>query len=153
MLKTIPGLTSANDPNFAHEVPAEEERRTPSSEKSLPKVLVVDDEQLIADTITEILKRHGFNVVCAYSGDHALKIFRGFGPDYLLADVLMPFMNGVELAIRIRKASASTRILLFSGHANCAELLNEARLQGYQFEVVSKPIHPEKLMQLLREQR
>ena len=153
MLAIIPGMLSANDSGFGPGIPSDEEQRAPAPQKSLPKVLVVDDEKLIADTITEILKRNGFNAMGAYSGEQALQIAHRFSPDYLLADVLMPFMNGVELAITIRKISAATRILLFSGHANSADLLNEARLKGHQFDVVAKPIHPEKLMQLLREKR
>ena len=92
-----------------------------------------------------------FNAVGAYSGEQALQIVHRFSPDCLLADVLMPFMNGSDLAITIRKISAATRIVLFSGHANWPHLLNDARLRGHQFEVVGEPIHPEKLMQLLRE--
>ena len=151
MIAIIPGMLSANDSSFGPGVPSDDEQRTPALQKSAVKVLVVDDEKLIADTITEILKRNGFNAMGAYSGEQALQIAHRFSPDYLLADVLMPFMNGVELAITIRKISAATRILLFSGHANSADLLNEARLRGHQFDVVAKPIHPEKLMQLLRE--
>ncbi len=153
MIAIIPGMQSANDSGLGPEIPSDEEQRAPAPRKNLLKVLVVDDEQLIADTITEILKRNGFNAVCAYSGEQALQVARRFSPDCLLADVLMPFMNGVELAITIRKISAATRILLFSGHANSADLLNEARLRGHHFDVVAKPIHPEKLMQLLREKR
>jgi CheY-like chemotaxis protein len=153
MLAIVPGMFSANDSSFEPGIPSNDEQRTAAPQKSLLKVLVVDDEKLIADTTTEILKRNGFNAIGAYSGEQALQIARRFSPDYLLADVLMPFMNGVELAITIRKISAATRILLFSGHANSADLLNEARLRGHQFEVVAKPIHPEKLMQMLREKR
>jgi CheY-like chemotaxis protein len=151
MLAIIPGMLSGQDSSFGLGTPLDDEQCTPAPQKSLVKVLVVDDEKLIADTITEILKRSGFNAIGAYSGEQALQIAHRFSPDYLLADVLMPFMNGVELAITIRKISAATRILLFSGHANSADLLNEARLRGHQFEVVAKPIHPEKLIQLLRE--
>jgi CheY-like chemotaxis protein len=153
MLSITPGIFSASDSGVGPGSPLDEEQRAPAPQKSLLKVLVVDDEKLIADTITEILKRNGFNAMGAYSGEQALQIAHRFSPDYLLADVLMPFMNGVDLAITIRKISAATRILLFSGHANSADLLNEARLKGHQFDVVAKPIHPEKLIQLLREKR
>jgi CheY-like chemotaxis protein len=153
MLAITPGMFSANGSGFGQGVPSDDEQGAPAPQKSLLKVLVVDDEKLIADTITEILKRNGFNAIGAYSGEQALQIAHRFSPDYLLADVLMPFMNGVELAITIRKISTATRILLFSGHANSADLLNEARRRGHQFDVVAKPIHPEKLMRLLREKR
>jgi CheY-like chemotaxis protein len=151
MLAIIPGMFSGRDSELGERVPGGEEQRAAALQKSPVKVLVVDDEKLIADTITEILKRNGFNAMGAYSGEQALQIANRFSPDYLLADVLMPFMNGVELAIAIRKSSAATRILLFSGHANSADLLDDARLRGHQFDVVAKPIHPEKLIQLLRE--
>jgi CheY-like chemotaxis protein len=151
MLAIIPGMLSAKDSILGLGTPLDDEQCTPSPQKSSLKVLVVDDEKLIADTLTEILKRSGFNAMGAYSGEQALQIAHRFSPDYLLADVLMPFMNGVELAIAIRKISDATRILLFSGHANSADLLNDARLRGHQFDVVAKPIHPEKLIQLLRE--
>ena len=151
MLAIIPGMLSGQDSRFGRGTPLDDEQCTPAPQKSLVRVLVVDDEKLIADTLTEILKRSGFNAMGAYSGEQALQIAHRFSPDYLLADVLMPFMNGVELAIAIRKISAATRILLFSGHANSADLLNDARLRGHKFDVVAKPIHPEKLIQLLRE--
>jgi CheY-like chemotaxis protein len=60
--------------------------------------------------------------VAAYSGEQALQIAAGFHPDYLLADVLMPFMNGVDLAIAIRKMSLATRSCSFPVtpiHLNC----------------------------------
>lgn len=153
MLEIVPGLFSPYEPNVGRGIPAQEEERIPAPRKALPKVLVVDDERLIADTLTEILKRHGFDAMVAYDGEQALQIAARFHPDYLLADVLMPFMNGVDLAIAIRKMSVATRILLISGHANSSELLDQARLKGHRFDVVAKPIHPEKLMQLLREIR
>ncbi len=153
MLDILPGLFSPNDREFGHKISTEHEQRIPVPKKAAPKILVVDDEKLIADTLTEILKRSGYETRVAYGGAEALQIAKGFHPDYLLADVLMPFMNGVELAIAIRQMSVATRILLFSGHANSSELLDDARLKGHKFDVVAKPIHPEKLMQLLQENR
>lgn len=139
--------------NFGDRIPAEKASRTIVPPKDVPRILVVDDEELIADTLTEILKRNGFNAMGTYSGKQALQIARRFKPDYLLADVLMPFMNGIELAIQIRKSNAKARILLFSGHANSADLLDEARLNGNDFDVVAKPIHPDRLLQILRAKR
>jgi CheY-like chemotaxis protein len=153
MLEIVPGLSSSQAPGFGRATRAEDEQRIPTPRKSVLKVLVVDDEQLIADTLAQILKRDGFDAMVAYGGEQALQIAARFHPDCLLADVLMPFMNGVELAIAIRKMSANTRILLFSGHAESSELLDEARIKGHKFDVVAKPIHPEKLMQLLQEIR
>ena len=72
MLAIVPGLFSSHDHGFGHGIPAEEEQRMPAPRNSVPKVLVVDDEQLIADTLTEILKRNGFDAMVAYGGQQAL---------------------------------------------------------------------------------
>jgi DNA-binding NtrC family response regulator len=115
-----------------------------------PSVLVVDDEKLIADTCSEILKTAGFHARSAYEVWSALDIVEEFRPDYLLTDVLMPRLNGVELAIAVRKMSPGTKILLFSGQAGISEILLQGHEQGYEFEVIAKPIHPLKLIEHLQ---
>jgi CheY-like chemotaxis protein len=114
-----------------------------------PKALVVDDERLIADTTGEILEDAGFDVRAAYDGSVAIDIAQTFRPDYLLTDVLMPRMNGVELAIAILEVSPGTRIVLFSGQAGISEILLKGYALGYRFDLVAKPIHPDKLIQQL----
>jgi CheY-like chemotaxis protein len=115
-----------------------------------PRVLVVDDQKLIADTIAEILEGAGFHALAAYDGWTALEAAPAFKPDYLLTDVLMPRMNGVQLAIAIRRNYPGVRILLFSGQAGTTELMHESRKQGYDFELIAKPIHPLKLIEHLK---
>jgi CheY-like chemotaxis protein len=121
-------------------------------QRSLPKILVVDDERRIADTLSEILELAGFHVMVAYDGWEAIEQAARFHPDYLLSDVLMPRMNGVELAIAIRKMYPAARILLFSGQAGISNILLDGQRQGFEFELVAKPIHPTKLIELLKEQ-
>ena len=117
--------------------------------QNLPKVLVVD-ERRIADTLAEILEMSGFQVATAYDGREALEAVARFHPDYLLSDVLMPRMNGVELAIAIQKMFPSARILLFSGQAGISEILLEGQKQGFEFELIAKPVHPLKLIERLK---
>lgn len=127
-------------------------RGTDSKEpqRTLPKILVVDDERRIADTLGEILELAGFHVRVAYDGWEALEQATRFHPNYLLSDVLMPGMNGVELAIAMRKTYPSARILLFSGQAGISNILLDGQKQGFEFELVAKPIHPSKLIELLK---
>src|SRR5579864_845500 len=112
-------------------------------------VLVVDDEQVIADTTKEILKRSGFDAHCAYDGHSGLEMAMQLSPDFVLTDVVMPNMNGVQLAIALRKALPATEILLLSGQAGVTEILDRGRREGYSFELIAKPVHPEKLLQRL----
>jgi CheY-like chemotaxis protein len=126
--------------------------KQPGRQKAQPlKVLVVDDQRLIADTLAEILENAGFDAVAAYDGFEALEKAARFHPDWILSDVLMPRMNGVELAIAIRKNYPNAAILLLSGQAGISGILEDGRLQGYQFELIAKPIHPLKLIDRIKE--
>jgi CheY-like chemotaxis protein len=122
-----------------------------SRNQSFPRILVVDDEALIADTIVQILNRNGFIAQAAYSGAEAIEAAKRNCPDLLLSDVLMPHIDGVEAAIAIRGFCPDTRIVLFSGQAATVEILQRARQRGHTFELLPKPIHPTQLIKHLRE--
>lgn len=115
-----------------------------------PKVLVVDDERVIADTLAMILNQSGFQARAVYSGENALEMAATFEPDMLIADVIMADLNGIDAAIQIRALLPRIKILLFSGQAATADLLEKARAQGYQFEILAKPVHPQDLLAKLR---
>jgi CheY-like chemotaxis protein len=125
-------------------------QRTRRHDAPLSRVLVVDDERLIADTVTKILNLHGYDAFCAYSGEEALKLAESFRPDYLLTDVMMPVLNGVDLALAMERMLPSIKVMLFSGQAGSAAVLQAQENTGPAFTVVAKPIHPEKLVQKLR---
>jgi CheY-like chemotaxis protein len=116
----------------------------------LPRILVVDDEALIADTIVQILNRNGFIAEAAYSGEQAIEYAKRHCPELVLSDVLMPHIDGVEAAIQISQHCPDTRIVLFSGQAATLEILSRAKDRGYTFELLPKPIHPTQLIQHLR---
>lgn len=113
------------------------------------KVLVVDDEHSIADTLTIILRHHGFDAATAYCGATAVEAARLWDPDILLTDVVMPDMNGIEAAVLIQAAHPRCKVLLFSGQAAAQEML-AARLDAANFRFLQKPIHPIDLIDSLR---
>jgi CheY-like chemotaxis protein len=132
--------------------PDQSTEKTATKDKSdIPTVLVVDDERLIADTLSEILTQHGFAAFKAYSGEEAVQLSRALRPEIVLSDVLMPRMSGIDMAIQIRQVLPATRIVLFSGQATTAELLKRAAAEGHTFELLAKPIHPEELLKKIRE--
>lgn len=133
-------------------------RPDPSTDKtaiecksSTGTVLVVDDERLIADTISAILMEHGFLAFTAYSGEEGVRLAQELRPDIVLSDVLMPQISGIEMAIQIKESLPSTRIVLLSGQAATAELMRQAAAAGHNFELLAKPIHPDELVMKLRE--
>jgi CheY-like chemotaxis protein len=115
-----------------------------------PRVLVADDERVIADTLAMILNNSGFQARVAYSGEKALELASEYRPDMLISDVIMGGLNGIDAAIKIRDLLPSIKILLFSGQAATADLLEKARAQGYEFEILAKPVHPQDLLAKLR---
>ncbi|SPE24102.1 Response regulator receiver protein [Candidatus Sulfotelmatomonas gaucii] len=114
------------------------------------KVLVVDDERLIADSLTMILGKSGFDTRAAYSGEMAVAMARNFCPDMLITDVVMPGMTGIEAAIQVRDMLPACKVLLFSGQLAAEGLVQMARERNQEFELICKPIHPEELIAKLQ---
>ena len=114
------------------------------------KVLVADDEQVIANTLAIILNQAGFEARAVYSGEKAIEALDSFQPDMLISDVIMTGMTGIEAAIQMREKLPKCKILLFSGQAATADLLERARSQGHEFEILAKPVHPTDLLAKLR---
>jgi DNA-binding response OmpR family regulator len=127
-------------------VPLSEAPPAEDVKKRRPVVLIVDDERVIADTLAAILTNSGFAPLVAYDGKSALEIAEAIPPELLISDVVMPGMNGIELAIAIVHAVADCKVLLFSGQASTVDLLADARTQGHHFTTLTKPIHPTELL-------
>ena len=117
-----------------------------TSNKPKRRVLVVDDEQVIADTLSIILNKAGFEASPVYTGTAVVESARNIQPDLIISDVIMPDMNGIEAAIQIRSFLPACKILLFSGQAATADLLESARAKGHEFEILAKPVHPQDLL-------
>ena len=113
------------------------------------RVLIADDERLIADTLAQILRACGHTVRVAYDGVEAIAAAQQQCPEIVLTDVLMPHVDGVQAAIWIRGHCPRARIILFSGQAITTDLLKEARVAGHDFEIWSKPLHPRELLSRL----
>ena len=105
-------------------------------------VFVVDDEPAIAFTLTAILKLNSYDARCFTNPLEAHKAIANCRPDLLISDVVMPEMSGVDLAVRMKEECPACKVLLFSGQAQTADLLEAARQQGHDFELLAKPIHP-----------
>lgn len=112
-----------------------------------PRIMVVDDERNIADTLAMVFKIKGHESLAAYNAESALQAIETFEPDIVLSDVIMGKMTGVDLAIYLSKARPDCKVILFSGQAATADLLAEANRKGHEFRLLAKPIHPEKLLE------
>jgi CheY-like chemotaxis protein len=113
-------------------------------------ILVVDDETSITMTCSAIFEAHGYRTVTANDGQAALQKALELRPDLVFSDVVMPRMNGVSLAIALTKQLPETRILLFSGNTATADILADARTQGYSFRILAKPVPIPEMLEAVR---
>src|SRR5581483_1994846 len=103
------------------------------------RVLVVDDERVIADSLAVIPHRNGFTARSAYNGAETIEFADGRRPDVLLSDVVMPGQNGFETARTLLTFLPECRVLLFSGH----EIVDtQWQARNRRFEVLTKHVPP-----------
>lgn len=115
-------------------------------EKSKPRVFVVDDEPTIASTLALILNSSGFSATAFTDPLEALRSAEVQCPDFLISDVMMPQLNGIDLGVQFKAIYPSCRILLFSGQAATADFMKSARMKGHNFNLLTKPVHPKDLL-------
>jgi len=113
------------------------------------RVLIADDERIIASTLRDILQGEGFEVRTVHSGAKAIEAAQLWHPQIFLSDVLLPDLSGVEAAICIRALLPWCRIVLLTARAASMDLVDEARLRGHDFQLLLKPIHPTELLTCL----
>jgi CheY-like chemotaxis protein len=113
------------------------------------RVLVVDDEHAIAETLSAILAKSGFETAVAYDGREAVAKARSWRPDAIVSDVVMPLMDGIEAAIQILDFLPACKVVLLSGQAATSDLVKNAALKGHYFDVMAKPVHPTELLREL----
>jgi DNA-binding NtrC family response regulator len=123
---------------------------TAMPEKSLPTVFVVDDEPAIATTLALILNSSGFSANAFTDPLEALRFAETQCPDFLITDVVMPQLNGIDLGMQFKAMYPECRILLFSGMAATSDLMESARTKGQRFNLLTKPVHPQDLLDAIR---
>lgn len=110
------------------------------------KLLIVDDEPNINETLALIFRKRGYQVLTASTGSDALRQLESEKPDLALLDVALPDMSGIEIAITIRRQYPSCKFILFSGNQGTIDALDDAKSRGHDFEVLAKPVPPQELI-------
>jgi two-component system, sensor histidine kinase and response regulator len=111
-------------------------------------ILVVDDEPVVSRLCQTIMCRGGHEALAASGGAEALRILQdnADGIDLALIDVMMPVMNGIELARRIRQMRPTVRIVLMSGFSP-REIL--PLVGSHPYRVIWKPFKSQSLLQMI----
>jgi DNA-binding NtrC family response regulator len=110
------------------------------------KILIVEDETAIADTLAIILATRGYQVQVAYAAEKAIEVIAVWQPDLAVVDVMLPQMNGIDFPIILKDNYPACGVLLFSGQPDAGALLQEALRKGHEFPILAKPVHPDQML-------
>ncbi len=106
------------------------------------KILIVDDEKPVADTLALLFSTRGYETKVAYSAEQAIEIMAQWEPHLAIIDVMLPRMNGIDLAIALKANYPFCRSVLFSGQPATSEIVEQASKKGHLFDVLAKPVEP-----------
>jgi two-component system response regulator AtoC len=112
------------------------------------RVLVVDDEENIRLVLRTLLKKHGYEVEVADSGESALVMVDTFGPDVILTDVRMPRMGGLDLIATLKAKQNPATVIVMSAYGNFDLALEAMKAGAYDY--VGKPFKPEEIVLAIR---
>jgi two-component system, NtrC family, response regulator AtoC len=112
------------------------------------RVLVVDDEENLRLVVRTFLKREGYEVEVAATGEEALALVETFGPDVILTDVRMPRMGGLDLLITLKAKGIDATVIVMSAYGN-VDLALEAMKAG-AYDYIQKPFKSEEVILTLR---
>ncbi|AXH95830.1 MtrAB system response regulator MtrA [Ornithinimicrobium avium] len=112
-----------------------------------PSVLVVDDDQALAEMLGIVLRKEGYDVATCGDGGRALAMFRELRPDLVLLDVMLPTMDGIEVARQLR-IDSGVPIVMLTARTDTKDVV--AGLEAGADDYVVKPFKPQELLARIR---
>ena len=113
----------------------------------MTRVLIVDDEKMVRNALSDLLRKKGFDVASAESGPQALETFPAFNPDVVLLDILMPGMNGIEVLKQIKPMNPDVCVIILTAVKDLT-IARDAMQQGAN-DYLTKPFKYEQLETIL----
>ncbi len=111
------------------------------------KVLIIDDEKDILDSLSGILEDEGFSVSKAADGKEGLAIFERETPDVVLLDVWMPELDGIQVLKKIRARKNDAKVVVISGHGTISTAVEAVKMGAYDF--LEKPLSIDKILEVV----
>ncbi|MDX6456656.1 MAG: hypothetical protein QOE55_353 [Acidobacteriaceae bacterium] len=111
------------------------------------RVLIVDDEKNIRESLAAIFTSRGYESKVVFSAEQAVEMIAEWQPDLAILDVGLPKTNGIDLAIALKTSHPTCRVLLFSGQPSTTGLLADAAADVHLFDIMAKPVHPKVLLE------
>ncbi len=110
----------------------------------MARVLLAEDEDTVREFVSRVLTMHGYAVLEAKDGAEAVELMNQHHFDLLLTDIVMPIMDGITLALKVRATRPNVPIILMTGYAN--ESQRAHNLSVLIEELLSKPFNKDQLM-------
>src|SRR5258706_4198007 len=112
------------------------------------RVLIVDDEENIRLVLRTLLRRYGYEVETAESGEQAMPLVESFGPDVVLADVRMPKMGGLDLLATLRAKGHEATVIVMSAYGNVDQAIEAMKAGAYDY--IQKPFKNDEVVLALK---
>lgn len=114
------------------------------------KILIVDDDVHVAETLELIFLARGYKVRLAHSAEEAIESIADWEPALAIVDVMLPRMNGLQFREVLQSNYPSCQVILMSGHPAANDLLESAQQSGNpMLEILSKPLHPTHILEIV----
>jgi DNA-binding NtrC family response regulator len=120
-----------------------------SDQREHLRVLVVDDDMRVADSLAKILVASGHDAVSAYSAEAAMKLAERLTPHAVISDIVMGPVSGIELANHIREHFPNCKVLLISGHAAAGDFSQKLLARSASLQFAPKPVPPERILEFV----
>jgi len=117
-------------------------------ERMEKKILIVDDEERVVQSVRGVLEDEGFRVSSAKSGEEAIEAFQRENPDVTLLDIWMPGMDGIEVLKRFKGMVPDCQVIMISGHATISTAMAAVKLGAFDF--IEKPVSLDVLLMTIR---
>ncbi|MFN4111487.1 MAG: sigma-54-dependent transcriptional regulator [Ignavibacteria bacterium] len=107
------------------------------------KILVIDDDESIRQTLTNFLKRHNYSVITAENGNVGFEMIKKHSPDLIISDIKMPGLSGLELLKKIKEIDVNSKVILITAHDDIQTTIES--IQNGAYDYFEKPLDVEKL--------
>ena len=113
-----------------------------------PRILVIDDESAIRDSLKMTLEYDGYDVMLAATGEEGVKLVEREAPDLVFLDIKMPGMDGLEVLQRIKALNEAVPVVIISGHGTVSTAVEATKAGAFDF--IEKPLASERVLVTIR---
>ena len=112
------------------------------------KLLIIEDEKITRISLTNTLKKEGYEVYAAKDGEEGLSIFKSVLPPVVITDLRLPKLNGIDILTSILSISPACKVILITAFATVETAVTALKIGAYDY--LTKPFSPDKLLSILR---